>query len=123
MGKLGEDGWKVILIILGIMLSAFVVLMSIRLNIRLDQYGLAYQNPPFFNRWKKISITEISDIQVMESDGLIEYGGIGVRFSKKINAYLFYSDHILIVQSKKKKYVFSVRKPGEIQILIDSWKN
>jgi hypothetical protein len=119
---LGEDGWKIILIVGGLMIAAFTLLMNLRLMLRIDPYGLAFQNPPFLNRWKKISIPEITFIEVKKSDGLMEYGGVGVRFSRKTIAYLFYTDYILIVQTAKRKYVFSTRKPQEIGEIIQSWK-
>ncbi|RZS98359.1 hypothetical protein BC751_4006 [Cecembia calidifontis] len=121
-GNLGEDGWKVILFVAVIMIAAFTLLMNLRLRLRIDPYGLAFQNPPFLNRWKKISIPEIQSIEVKKSDGMLEYGGVGVRFSRKTTAYLFYTDHILIVQTAKKKYVFSTKKPQEVEAIIQSWK-
>jgi len=123
VGQLGDDGWQVILIVFGIMLSAFTLLMNIRLILRVDSYGLAFQSPPFVNGWKKFKPEEILSIEVKKSDGLMDYGGPGVRFSRTIRAYLFYTDYIVIMQTAQKKYVFSTKKPEEIQHVIDEWKN
>jgi hypothetical protein len=120
-GQLGEDGWKAILIVAFMMVGIFTLLMNLQLKLKVDCFGLAFQNPPFLNRWKKISIPEIQSIEVKKSDGLLEYGGVGVRFTRKTTAYLFYTDHILIVQTAKKKYVFSTQKPEEIDQVIQSW--
>lgn len=122
VGQLGEDGWQVILIVFGIMLTAFTLLMNIRLQLRADAHGIAFRSPPFINRWKKFNVVDIQSIEVKKSDGLMEYGGIGVRFSRKTTAYLFYTDHIVIMQTAKKKYVFSTRKPKEIKDIIDQWE-
>ncbi|MGY6523371.1 MAG: hypothetical protein ACXIUD_16695 [Mongoliitalea sp.] len=122
VGQLGEDGWQVILIVFGIMLTAFTLLMNIRLQLRVDAHGIAFRSLPFINRWKKFNVEDIQSIEVKKSDGLLEYGGIGVRFSRKTTAYLFYTDHIVIMQTAKKKYVFSTRKPKEIQAIIEQWE-
>lgn len=121
-GQLGEDGLLAVLIVGGIMTGAFTLVMNLKLKLKVDRFGLAFQNPPFLNRWKKISIPEIQSIEVKRSDGMLEYGGVGVRFTRKTTAYLFYTDHILIVQTAKKKYVFSTRKPKELETIIESWK-
>ena len=121
-GQLGEDGLLAVLIVGGIMIGAFTLLMNLKLKLKIDRFGLAFQNPPFLNRWKKISIPDIQSIEVKKSDGMLEYGGVGVRFTRKTTAYLFYTDHILIVQTAKKKYVFSTRKPKELETIIESWK-
>lgn len=120
-GQLGEDGLLAVLIVGGIIIGAFTLLMNLKLKLKVDRFGLAFQNPPFLNRWKKISIPDIQSIEVKKSDGLLEYGGMGVRFTRKTTAYLFYTDHILTVQTAKRKYVFSTRKPEEINRIIQSW--
>lgn len=122
VGQLGDDGWQVILIVFGIMLTAFTLLMNIRLQLRVDAHGIAFRSPPFINRWKKFSPSDILSIELKKSDGLMEYGGPGVRFSRKTSAYLFYTDHIIILQTARKKYVLSTKKPSEIQAIIEQWE-
>ncbi len=120
-GKLGDDGPIVIGFVAGIMVLMFWLLMNIRLELRLTTDGLSYRNPPFLNRWIKISPEEMESIEVKKMNGLLEYGGVGVRFSRKTRAYIFFADHVIEVKMAKKKLVFSTHKPIEIQKIIDSW--
>jgi hypothetical protein len=120
-GQMGDEGWVVLLLVIGLMTGTLLLLMNIRLKLRIDSNGLAFQNPPFLNKWKKINPEEIESLHVKKSYGMMEYGGVGVRFSRKTNAYLFLTDHILIVQTRQKKYVFSTKRPKEIEDITSTW--
>jgi hypothetical protein len=121
-GKLGDEGPIVMGVVFGIMFLVFSLLMNIRLELRLTTDGLSYRNPPFLNRWIKINPEEMKSIKVKKMDGLLEYGGVGVRFSRKIKAYIFFADDVVEVQLAKKKLVFSTKKPREVEVVISLWK-
>ncbi len=121
-GQLGEDGWIPVLIVGGLMLGVFLLIFNMRLELRVDRYGIAFRNPPVYNRWTKFKKEEIDRYKLKKSDGLLEFGGIGIRFSKKTKAFIYFSDHILILEIANKKYVFSTHKQNEIQEILDSWK-
>lgn len=120
-GRLEDDGPFIFGLVAGIMVLMFWLLMNIRLELRLTTDGLSYRNPPFLNRWVKISPKEMESIEVKKMDGLLEYGGVGVRFSRKTRAYIFFADHVVEVQVPKKKLVFSTHKPKEIEEMISLW--
>jgi hypothetical protein len=120
-GKLGEDGLPAVLFVGAVILVTFLFLMSIKLELRMDDKSISYRNPPLSNKWQKIPNNEINFIEVKKMDGLLEYGGIGVRFSKKVKAYIFFSDYVMEVQLQNKKLVFSTRKPNEIKDMIAMW--
>lgn len=63
----------------------------------------------------------MGSIKVKKMDGLLEYGGVGVRFSKNTRAYIFFSDYVVEVQLPKRKLVFSTHKPREIEEMIEVW--
>lgn len=121
-GKLGDDGPIIMGVVFGIMFLVFTLIMSIRLELRSAPDGLSYRNPPFRNRWTKITPKEVNSIEVKKMDGILEYGGVGFRFSRKTKAYIFFADHVIEVQMAKKKLVFSTKKPKEIEEVISSWK-
>ena len=121
-GHLGDEGPIAVAVVGSMMVLAFLLIMNIKLHLRLDRYGLAFRNPPFINGWKKFSADEILEAKVKKTDGMIEYGGVGVRFSRKTRAYIFFADHVLEVQLAKRKLVFSIHKPSEIQEIINNWK-
>jgi hypothetical protein len=120
-GKLGENSWIHLLIVAGIMGAVITLLLQIRLDIRMDEDTLSFKNPPFMNTWKKLKKEDILRIQVKKSDGMIEYGGLGVRFLGKTRAYIFFSDHVLIAETTGRKYVFSTHKQNDLQKIIDHW--
>lgn len=121
-GKLGDDGPFVMGLVAGMMALIFWLLMTIRLELRLTNDGLSYRNPPFLNRWTKVKPEEMQTIQVKKMSGILEYGGVGVRFSKKTRAYIFFADYVLEVQLPKRKLVFSTHKPREMEEMILLWK-
>ncbi|SMD43263.1 hypothetical protein SAMN00777080_1848 [Aquiflexum balticum DSM 16537] len=121
-GKLGDDGPFVMGLVVGMMILIFWLLMAIRLELRLTTDGLSYRNPPFLNRWTKINKEEMETIQVKKMSGILEYGGVGVRFSKKTRAYIFFADYVVEVQLPKRKLVFSTHKPREMEEMILLWK-
>jgi hypothetical protein len=121
-GQLGEDGWVPILIVGGLMIGVFLFIFNMRLELRIDQYGVSFRNPPIYNRWTKFKKEEIDSYELKKSDGLLEYGGVGIRFSLKTKAFIYFSDHILILEKENKKYVFSTHKQKEIQEVLNSWE-
>lgn len=121
-GNLGADGPKTMAIVSGIMVLTFTLLMSIRLDLRMDEKSLTYRFPPFGNKWKKIKKEEVKSINVKKLDGIFEYGGIGWRLSRKQTAYVFPADHVIEVQLERRKLVFSTKKPKELEEMISNWK-
>jgi len=121
-GNLGQDGPMTVGIVAGLMLLTFILLMSIKLDLRMDEKSLAFRFPPFGNKWKKIKKEDIQSINVKKLDGIFEYGGIGWRLSRKQTAYVFPADHVIEVQLERRKLVFSTKKPKELEEMIDNWK-
>lgn len=122
-GNLGEDGWIALLAVVGIMGTVFLLIMSIQLELKVDKKGLYYRNPPFFQGWKTIPKEDIVRAEIKKSGGLFEFGGVGVRVSRQHTAYIFFSDHLLVVtlRNKKRKLIFSTHRHHDIQQLIDTW--
>ncbi|MCC5936452.1 MAG: hypothetical protein JJU34_04160 [Lunatimonas sp.] len=123
-GHLGDEGWKVLLVVFGIMAATFFFVLSISVELRADETGISYRNPPFFYTWKKIPKTDIRYADVKKSGGMMDYGGMGVRVSKKRTAYIFFSDHVLEIQrwSNPKTLIFSTHRHRELQQLIEVWQ-
>lgn len=120
-GHLGDEGIWVILLVVGLIIGTLALIINVKLILRVDRYGVSFKNPPFLNRWKKFSPDQIKAIKVKETDGITEYGGLGLRFGRKERAYIFMADHVLELETGQKKYVFSTEKPQEIQEILESW--
>lgn len=121
-GHLGEDGPIAVAVIAVIMTAGFMLIMNIKLELRLDRYGLAFRNPPFLNSWKKFSADQILEAKIKKTNGMFEYGGIGLRIGRKFRAYIFMADYILEIQTSKRKYAFSLKDPVLTEELLSEWK-
>ena len=121
-GKLGEDGWIPMLVVSTLIPLTFLLLMSITLETRLDTHAFSYRNLPFQRSWKQLPLEQISSISVHKKDGILDYGGIGMRFSRKTKAYIFFADYVIEVEQGGKKLVFSTAKPKEFDAVISNWQ-
>uniref|UniRef100_UPI004048AF92 hypothetical protein n=1 Tax=Algoriphagus sp. TaxID=1872435 RepID=UPI004048AF92 len=119
-GKLGEDGWIPMLVVGTLIPLTFLLLMSITLETRLDTHAFSYRNLPFQRSWKQLPLEQISSISVHKKDGILDYGGIGMRFSRKTKAYIFFADYVIEVEQGGKKLVFSTAKPKEFDAVISN---
>lgn len=121
-GKLGTDGWIPMLVVCTLIPLTFLLLMSITLETRLDTHAFSYRNLPFQRSWKKLPLEQLSSISVHKKDGILDYGGVGLRFSRKTKAYIFFADHVIEVEQGGKKLVFSTSKPKDFDTVINTWK-
>lgn len=123
LGKLGDQGWIPLLIMIAVITGTVLLIASLRLETRMDRYGFSYRNPPFVTSWRKLAPEEIISIQVDKKDGILDHGGFGIRFGRKKTGYIYFADHIIQVVTPKKAIEFTTRKPDEFRAMIDLWKN
>lgn len=121
-GKLGEDGWIPMLVVCTLIPLTFLLLMSITLETRLDTHAFSFRSLPFQRSWKKLPLEQISSISIHKKDGVLDYGGVGMRFSRKTKAYIFFADHVIEVEQGGKKLVFSTAKPKDFDAVITTWQ-
>ena len=121
-GKLGEDGWIPMLLVGTLIPLTFLLLMSITLETRLDTHAFSFRSLPFQRNWKKLPLEQISSISIHKKDGILDYGGVGMRFSRKTKAYIFFADHVIEVEQGGKKLVFSTAKPKDFDAVITTWQ-
>jgi hypothetical protein len=122
-GKLGDDGWIALLIVGTLIPLTFLLMMNITLETRMDDFSFSYKSGPFQRGWKKLRKEEISTISIHKKVGFLDYGGVGVRFSGRTKAYIFFADHVIELESGKRKLVFSTNKPKEFQEMVESWNS
>ena len=121
-GKLGEEGWIALLVVGSLIPLTFLLLMNLTLETRMDKYSFSYKCGPFQRSWTKLKGEEIHSIAVNKKDGFLDYGGVGIRFSGKTKAYVFFADYVIELETSKRKLVFSTNKPKEFQAMIDQWQ-
>ena len=122
-GKLGDDGWIALLTVGTLIPLAFFLLMNITLETRMDDSSFKYVSGPFRQTWKTIKKDEIASITIHKKDGFLDYGGIGMRISGKTRAYIFFADHVIEIETEKRKLVFSTTKPKEFQEMVTLWNS
>lgn len=122
-GKLGDDGWIALLTVGTLIPLAFFLLMNITLETRMDDSSFKYISGPFRQTWKTIKKDEIASISIHKKDGFLDYGGIGMRISGKTRAYIFFADHVIEIETKDRKLVFSTTKPREFEEMIETWNS
>lgn len=71
-GQMGDEGKVAVRVELSLMTGTLLLFMNIRLRLSVDSNGLAFQNPPYINKWKKINSEEIESLHVKKSDGMME---------------------------------------------------
>jgi hypothetical protein len=120
-GKLGAEGWIPMLVVGTLIPLTFLLIMSISLETRMDAQSFSYRSKPFQSNWKKLPREQIQSIAVHKKDGLLDYGGVGMRFSRKKRAYIFLADHVIEMKLGEKKLVFSTGKPKEFEAQIAVW--
>lgn len=121
-GKLGEEGWIPMLVVCTLIPLTFLLLMSITLETRLDTRVFSYRILPFQRNWKKLPLAQISSISIHKKDGVLDNGGVGLRFLGKTKAFIFFADHVIEVAHGGKKLVFSTEKPKDFDLVINTWQ-
>jgi len=122
-GKLGDDGWIALLTVGTLMPLAFFLLMNVSLQTRMDDSSFKYKSGPFQRSWKTLKKEDINSISIHKKDGFLDYGGIGMRISGKTRAYIFFADHVIEIETEKRKLVFSTTKPKEFQEMVTLWNS
>jgi hypothetical protein len=112
-------GWEAVIpiIILGLVLMLFV---SMQLKTRIDESSLTFSFSPFIGP-RKYSIDQIQNLELIEYNSLLKFGGWGIRYNFDMWAYNVGGNHGLIVTLKSKKFLIGTQKPDEMQKAIDQF--
>lgn len=99
------------------------LLLTMKLEIRMDDWGLSFKSPPFINSWKKYSWEMIQHIEPVSTRAIWGTGGIGIRYSLRGEwRYLFSVRHAVRIHLKNGSFVLSTRKPKELMAAWENWK-
>lgn len=113
------EDWKAIIpiIILGLVILLFA---SMQLKTRIDENGLTFSFSPFIGQ-RKYSLGEIQNLELIEYNSLLKFGGWGIRYNFDMWAYNVGGKHGLIVSLKNKKFLIGTQKPEEIKKAIEQF--
>lgn len=112
-----------LVIIFSIMAIAFALLMTIKLDVRLDHKGIHYKYFPFINNWRLIPKSDIISIEVIKYNPISDYGGWGLKGNKTTKAYSIVGDMgILLDVGEEKKLMVGTQRGSELSVFIKNWK-
>lgn len=113
-----------------IIISIVVILPSVlfflvRLETKIDDSGIFYRLIPFHIKLKKISWNDISEIYVRKYNPIGEYGGWGLKGSKKHGKAINVSGNmgLQIILKNGEKILVGTNKPDELNRILQTVKN
>lgn len=110
-------------IIFSIMAVAFTLLMTIKLDVRLDHKGIHYKYSPFINKWRLIAKSDIISIEVIKYAPISDYRGWGLKGNKTTKAYSVIGDMgILLDVGEEKKIMIGTQRGSELSVFVENWK-
>ncbi|WP_294244494.1 hypothetical protein [uncultured Chryseobacterium sp.] len=117
MVKDHESPWVVI----GITVPIALLLFFSRLNIRMDASHFEYYFFPFMFRRKKIRWNEIREIRLVNTDPIWDFGGWGVRLSKKYGKAFITggNDTVFLLLKNGKRRSFSIKSKTSVKHFFD----
>ncbi len=105
---------------IGILALVNILLFKMELKTRIDQYSLSFSYFPFIKE-RKYRFEEIDSMELIEYNGLLEYGGWGIKWNLDSWSYTTGGKHGILVKTKKKKFLLGTQKPAEAQKAIDQF--
>lgn len=105
---------------IGILALVYILLFKMELKTRIDQDSLSFSYFPFIKE-RKYRFEEIDSMDLIEYNGLLEYGGWGIKWNFDSWSYTTGGKHGILVKTKKKKFLLGTQKPAEAQKAIDQF--
>ncbi|SHN02591.1 hypothetical protein SAMN04488057_105291 [Cyclobacterium lianum] len=122
-GDAGLQDSIALTLLMAVMGLVLWLLLTMKLEIRMDDWGLSFKSPPFVNSWKKYSWENIQHIEPVSTRATWRTGGIGIRYSLSGEwRYIFSVRHAIRVHLKKGSFVLSTQKPEELMAAWENWK-
>jgi len=122
-GVMGIDESIALTIVMLVMGLVLWLLLTMKLEIRMDDWGLSFKSPPFINSWKKYSWERIQHIEPVSTRAIWGTGGIWIRYSLRGEwRYIFSVRHAVRIHLKNGSFVLSTRKPEELMAAWKNWK-
>ncbi|WP_296703984.1 hypothetical protein, partial [Algoriphagus sp.] len=96
---------------------------NLKLETRLDDFGVSFRYFPFIRNWRKIDKTNILSIGVINYSPLTDYGGWGLKGNKTTKAYsILGTEGLLIDIGEKKKIMIGTSKAKQLRLFLENWK-
>ena len=97
---------------IGMVLLLNALFLSFTLSTRMEEDSLSYRFFPF-TRWRTFRNEEVETMELVEYNGLWEYGGWGIKWNGDTWSYTTGGKWGILVQTKKKKILLGTQTPEE----------
>ena len=97
---------------IGLLLFINGLFFSMRLTTRLDASSLTFTYYPFLRK-KVYPLSELVSMELIAYNGLLEYGGWGIKWNGDCWSYTTGGTHGILVKTKDKKFLLGTQKPEE----------
>ena len=108
-----------------ILLLVFILIgfgLTLKWTISKDAFSFKY--PPFYNKWRKIPLSEIKKMEIMRINPLKEFGGWGFRYGKLGQAFTTTGRMIIHIETTSgQKMNFSVENTEKAVFAINEFRN
>jgi hypothetical protein len=105
----------------GMLLLLISLFLKLTLATRITENSLSYRYFPF-TRWRTFRFEEIEALDLVEYNGLWEYGGWGIKWNGDTWSYTTGGKWGIIVKTTDKKFLLGTQKPEEVRQVIDELK-
>lgn len=109
--KNGDSVWEG-LIPIGIIALVFVLIARMELTTRIDEHSLSFKFFPFI-RERKYSFDRLTSMELIEYNGLLEYGGWGIKWNVGSWSYTIGGRFGILVKTGSKKFLIGTQIPEE----------
>ncbi len=106
---------------IGMILILNILFLSFTLTTRIEANALSYRFFPF-TRWRTFRFEEIEALELVEYNGLWEYGGWGIKWNGDTWSYTTGGKWGVIVKTTDKKFLLGTQQPEQIRQVIAEFK-
>ncbi len=106
---------------IGMILLLNILFLSFTLTTRIEGDSLSYRFFPF-TRWRTFRFEEIETMELVEYNGLWEYGGWGIKWNGDSWSYTTGGKWGILVKTTNKKFLLGTQKPESVRQVIDGFK-
>ena len=101
----------------GMLILLISLFLGLTLSTRITENSLSYRYYPF-TRWRTFRFEEIETLDVVEYNGLWEYGGWGIKWNGDTWSYTTGGKWGIIVKTNDKKFLLGTQQPEQVRQVI-----
>ena len=105
----------------GMLMLVNCLFLGLTLSTRITKSSLSFRYYPF-TRWRTFPFEDIEAMELVEYNGLWEYGGWGIKWNGDTWSYTIGGKWGVMVKTADKKFLLGTQQPEQIKQVIDRFK-